>query len=743
MPIRHVFTDPSPDSTITSIVRPSDWNSGHAYTLVDGISLLGNTAGVLANVSSGTFYLAGGNNVTLSQQGNSITISAPNQSAPPTSEFDGGMSNLGNTAGTSGTVSRALFLAGGNNLTLSQSINGQSATVTISAFNQSLQPSSEFDGGISNLGNSAGTSGTVSRAVYFAGGNNVTLSQSVNGQSATITISAFNAPAQSQESQTLGMSNLGNSAGTSGVVSAAQARYLFAGGNNVTLSQSLNGASGTLTISAANQTVESNTFGMSNLGNSSGTSGVASGGQVQLLFAGGNNVTLSQSLNGVSGTITISAFNQSNPPTSEFDAGMSNLGNTAGTSGTVSRALFLAGGNNVTLSQSINGQSATVTVSAFNAPAQTVESNTFGMSNLGNTSGTSGVVSAAQAQYLFAGGNRVTLSQSLNGASGTLTISVGNQTVESNTFGMSNLGNTAGTSGVVSADQVRVLFAGGNNITLSQSLNGASATITISAPNIGAGNAFLAGVSNLGNTLGTSGTVSQQVVLVGGDYVTLSQSVNGQSATVTISAGQNLRSFYYNIDPGMVNAGVVSLTGASQSRRPIFWPLWVPGSIQARSIEFWGSRPAGTSLNMTHGIAFYGVSNSTALTLVSSLTEAVSLTTSAQFSGVRVYQFVGLSNLTLTPGRYVAAYLISGSNSSTAVANLVMMGANTVINVVGSVFSGTNTTAASNDTNFVVPFWGVLSATSDGFPGTVGASDILGGATNARQVQPYLGVRAA
>src|SRR5271155_1058040 len=39
------------------------------------VSLSGNnTAGTVAQVSSGTLYLAGGNNITLSQNGNSITI---------------------------------------------------------------------------------------------------------------------------------------------------------------------------------------------------------------------------------------------------------------------------------------------------------------------------------------------------------------------------------------------------------------------------------------------------------------------------------------------------------------------------------------------------------------------------------------------------------------------------------------------------------------------------------------------
>jgi hypothetical protein len=339
-----------------------------------------------------------------------------------------------------------------------------------------------FTGGMSNLGNSSGTSGTIASQLLLAGGNNITLSQSVNGQSATITISGANIPAQTVESQTLGISNLGNTAGTSGVVSAGQVRVLFAGGNNVTLSQSTNGASATITISGANipaQTVESNTLGISNLGNTSGTSGVVSGGQLQLILAGGNNVTLSQSTNGASATITISAFNQ------------------------------------------------------------TVESNTFGISNLGNTSGTSGVVSAAQVRVLFAGGNNITLSQSTNGASATITISAPNQSVESQSIGMSNLGNTSGTSGMASGGQVQFVFAGGNNVTLSQSLNGASGTITISAfTQTVQTQGFINNISVLGNTAGTISAGTGSIALAGGNYVTLSGSTAAGAMTITVVANE-------------------------------------------------------------------------------------------------------------------------------------------------------------------------------------------------------------
>src|SRR5277367_1960151 len=78
-----------------------------------------------------------------------------------------------------------------------------------------------------------------------------------------------------------------------------------------------------------------------------------------------------------------------------------------------------------------------------------------------------------------------------------------------NTAGMSNLGNTAGTSGVVTGAAIELLLAGGNNITLSQSILGSNATVSIIGGAGGGGGATMVfGASNLGNTAGTSGTIS-------------------------------------------------------------------------------------------------------------------------------------------------------------------------------------------------------------------------------------------
>lgn len=264
--------------------------------LVD-LSLSGNTAGALALMSSGTVTIAGGNNVTLSQAGNAFTISAFNQSVQTQNNVDVTLS--GNTSGALALVSSGtLTIAGGNNITLSQAGNA----VTISGPNtvaQSVQTQNCVD--VTLAGNTSGVLAMVSSGTLtLAGGNNITLSQAGNA----VTISAFSQTVQTQSlgSDTMGMSNLGNTSGTTGVVSGSNVLLALAGGNNITLSQSINGSSVTITISAFSQTVQTqNAVDVTLAGNTSGALALVSSGTLTL--AGGNNITLSQAGN----AITISA----------------------------------------------------------------------------------------------------------------------------------------------------------------------------------------------------------------------------------------------------------------------------------------------------------------------------------------------------------------------------------------------------------------------------------------------------
>jgi hypothetical protein len=316
-------------------------------------SLGGNTSGTLGLISTGTILLAGGSNITLSQNGNSVTISGANpgsQSVQTQNLFD--LTLGGNTSGTLALVSSGtLLLAGGSNVTLSQ--NGNSVTI--------IGGAGGGGGGIAESlgGNTAGVLALISTGtMLIAGGNNVTLSQ--NGNS--VTISGPNTVAQSVQSQNLfDLSLGGNTVGALALISSGTA--LIAGGNNVTLSQ--NGQS--ITISGPNTAAQSNqTDGIYASSQTVGQSSSFTHDARSLTLVGQGIVSVGWS----NSSLLISATTAQSVQTQNL-IDLSLAGNTAGALALVSSGTaILAGGNNITLSQ--NGQS--VTISGPNTAAQTNQS---------------------------------------------------------------------------------------------------------------------------------------------------------------------------------------------------------------------------------------------------------------------------------------------------------------------------------------------------------------------------------
>ena len=256
----------------------------------------------------------------------------------------------------------------------------------------------------------------------------------------------------------------------------------------------------------ASQTVQTqNVFDLTIAGNTAGAGQLVSSGTLTLVA--GNNITLSQA---GANAITIIGGAGGTGGGGSFSAGVSSAGNTLGTTGTVSGQLIFVGGNQITLSESSNLGSATITISGPTMPMAVIAA--------GNTSGTTASISSGTA--LLAGGNNITLSQNAN----SITISAFTQTVQTqNLIDITLAGNTTGTLSLVSSGTLTL--AGGSNITLSQNGN----AVTIAGPS-----GLSAGLSSIGNTSGTTGMVSNQLVLVGGNMITLSESLNLGSATITI-----------------------------------------------------------------------------------------------------------------------------------------------------------------------------------------------------------------
>lgn len=280
-----------------------DVGTGGAGAGVGGVSLTGNTAGVMALVSSGTMYLAGGNNVTLSQNANSITISGGAAGAA-----DGVNAFVVN--GGASTASTTLALSNSNNVTFGLN----AGTITASAsFNQTAQTQNLHN--VSLSGNTAGVMAQISSGTMtLAGGNNVTLSQNGNA----VTISGPNTVAQT--AFVLSNSN-GVSFGTNGSTVTATVRtdYQSAGAYLTTAMQSNAATISNVNLSAG--TTSSNlsamTFANSNgvsfgldTGANAGriTATVATNYQSQgayLTTAMQSDTPIVQSINGSSGTFSL------------------------------------------------------------------------------------------------------------------------------------------------------------------------------------------------------------------------------------------------------------------------------------------------------------------------------------------------------------------------------------------------------------------------------------------------------
>lgn len=467
-----------------------------------GLSAIGNTAGALSLIKSGTIFLAGGNNVTLSQSGQSVTISV---GAVAGANFAAGLSNVGNTIGNTGTQNTGtIVLQGGNNVTLSGITGvGIPTTIIVSGVNtipQSVQTQNMFAARISGNTVGAATALVSSGTLTIVGGNNITLSQD-GGNIVTIIGGAGGVAGVN----TLGMSDLGNTSGTTGVITGSALQFFLAGGNNVTLSQSINGVSATITISAANETQTVPPIGIA----------------VKAVAAVGST-----------GTITRFAP-EDHQHAGVFSAGVSTDGNTAGDTGVIPGRLVLLGGNNITLSVSTAaGSLQSITISAANE-TQTVPPIATAVKVAVSTLASTGTITRFSPEDH--------LHQGVNSA------------------GVSTGGNTAGSTG---AGPGRLVLFGGNLITLSQGTDATGSTVSIiganetqTVPPIGtqvfavatAGSTGtitrfapedhrhagvnLMGVSTGGNTVGDTIVRAGQFVLQGGNQVTLSQ--------ITAAAGLN------------------------------------------------------------------------------------------------------------------------------------------------------------------------------------------------------------
>lgn len=502
-----------------------------------------------------------------------------------------------------------------------------------------------------------------------------------------------------------GVSTMGNTLGTTGV--SAFGQVIFVGGDNITLSQSILGGSATITISGGAG------GGGGGIAASAGTQSVSTG---TVKWADSNGISFGMSL---SSQITASY-------TVPSTAGLISFINVS--AGTTSNDLtHFVFSNSNGLAFGLNGSTIT---GSYTVPVVTAGSDTFGMSNLGNTSGTTGVVSGDSIRFILAGGNNITLSQSLDAGnrSGTITISAFNQTNQSaiRAFGATNTGNTAGNTGVSTG--IDWVLAGTNNVTISEStVGGGPNTIWISAAGGGAG-AFSAGVSNLGQTAGSTGVTGTRLVFVGTNGLTLSQSTDANGATITITP--SMIDVIYPVSGGSAGAQLGQSSLALE-------PFHVGGFVTASVVHVAGSVSAATAAgssqsgNLSFNFGIYTRTGST-LSLYTSGSTALSWsitgsTSSVSHHGLRIFPIP--LNMSLTPGAYWAGLLtFSGGTAG----NAVLSASNLFVTQATATFSGVwgSTTALSR-------YWhlgaGTFSAQTAALPASVAFSQLTGNSSQGHR----------
>lgn len=627
------------------------------------------SAGTQSN-STGTIVFSNSNGFTFGMSNSSIVTASYTVPTVP-AQFSGGNSNLGNTAGDTGVFTGRLVLVGTDNITLSGSSNGGSATISIVG---------NTAGGLTNIRLSAGTTSNLLSAVTFADSNGI----SFGIDASTITASHNGLTSQSNQNvtaanggfafQTLSFSNVngvsfGTSAGSAitasiatsltnirlsaGTTSNLASAFTFADSNGISFGldastitatyyrpvvsnaiQAVGSATGSGTNTsrfAADDHVHAGVFsmGVSTGGNTSGDTRVDVG---RFVLAGGNNITLSQATaaNGLN-TITISA----GAGGAGMSAGLSNIGNTSGDTGAVTGRLILAGGNNITLSGSTNGGSMTITVSAPNLGAGAFSG---GASNLGNTAGDTGITGT---RLVFVGTNGASLSQATDANGGTLTINA------LKTQSLYAVGNTVGTSsGTADLRTLSISFAGG--------VSGAASDSgwVVSRPVLkywdvypfGAGaNTAITGVYVAGFGTGTS-TALLLYPFVLPDYVAaefcgmiMSQSFSTNSN----SSGRQSAGMHYGL--------FTRQTGANSSVLSLLTSASFGWSV--------------TGNNSTYTIHYPTTTNSAGFTTGS--TSSAGSNVSSQFTGAALIAFpVGL---TLTPGHYWFGVVQTQSTTSNVV----------------------------------------------------------------------------
>lgn len=704
----------------------------------------------------------------------SVLFSTPD--AVDFTQFSGGFSTGGNTAGDTGLVTGRLVLAGGANITLSGSTNGGSQTISIVG----------GAGGGGGVGLSAGTQSVSTGTVVYSNSNNISFGMS--GSSRVTAQAALNLYATG---------NTTNNSSTQlgiDVVSLNAQGALTAGFSNGSVQLS---APATSSLSAgANITISTNGSTISIIGASvaasplSFSAGTTSSALQSIVFSNSNGVSF-----GLNGSTVTASHNglttaaQSNHSHGDPTLALTNL------SGTTASA-----SNGLTLSLSAAAQSAqpvavsgsngsfafsTVTLGSSNGMhfyttngsvvgSYTVPSTAGLLSavnvSAGTTSNNLSALTFANANGITFGLNASTVTASHNGLTtaaasdhshGNPTLNLTNLsgTTASNSAGFTlSLSAAAPGGGAPAASASNgsftfstLGFSNANNVTFGTSA-GSIITASVAAPGAAAenNNINLLGANTAGNTTASGSTIGwsgQGVTLSGnnGSNIVISApATSSLSATGAVSISTNGSTISIGAPAEITLSGYLEafidreLLAAQIGNNQLFvQPMNLRHPAQWEEVawlnNYSNASNSSNSATLTLQVGVYSRTGSS-LSIITSNSSSYAVTNSGTVGSYSIYgglrEYPIPMTTTLPAGNYFMGFL----SRTTTGGGAGMTWSNFVASNINSAYSG-RWSSANNATNQFAMGLGSYTATTTALPNSIGLSQINGSAAiNLRPV---------
>jgi hypothetical protein len=277
-------------------------------------------------------------------------------------------------------------------------------------------------------------------------------------------------------------------------------------------------------------------------------------------------------------------------------------------------------------------------------------------------------------------------------------------------IGVSNLGNTAGSTGITGT---RIVFVGTNNISLSQSTDANGATISINQTGGGGG-----GLTNINVSAGTTSNNLSNIVFSNGNGVTFG--LDGSTVTASVAVGGGvIESGYsphgdYPLVVGQIGQGTLALD-------PDIFPDLTMNMV-AMPINFSNAANSTGSFTVSNWLGLYTRNVSTI-----SLAHSTSFTTGITFSGSAnssLYQ--GWRNITfpwstsVSGGRYWIGQIMRTTTGGVNCSFSQYLASQVNTNFLGNFGAATNTSAQ------LTLGQGFYSASTTALPNSIAFTEIRG-----------------